>query len=58
MRLERAGERRRRRREIHDHGAIQVEAVEIVDALIRNVEAVTGKDQRRVHFRTPDRFAG
>ena len=35
VRLQRAGERARRRREVHGDGALEVQAVEVVDALHR-----------------------
>ena len=49
--LERAGQRPRRRVDVDDHGAAQIQPFEFVDVLFGNVEAITDEHQRRAHRR-------
>jgi len=48
MRLQRARDRSRRRRDVDDDGAFQIEAGELVDVQLRDAQSVAGKHQRRV----------
>jgi len=52
MRLQRARDRSRRRRDVDDDGAFQIEAGELVDVQLRDAQSVAGKHQRRVDRRS------
>ena len=51
MRLQRTGQRLRRRRDVDDDRALQVQAGEVVDLALGNAQAVADEDERRVDRR-------
>ena len=51
MRLQRSGKRSRRRRDVDDDRALQIQALEVVDLLLGDVQTVSDKNQRRIDRR-------